>query len=157
MFVFACTGNIGRSPLAAAVARRRLAEALGISETDLAGNGIEVTSVGTHAPPRFRAARFAIAAGDEVGVDLRSHRSRRMNRKLAETVTRVYCMEQGQVEHLVAKYPVLEGKVEMLRPDGEPVPDPRGKDLDFHREVRERIDEALGRRIPELVALVDDV
>jgi len=137
------------------MARRRLAEALGVSETELADRGVEVTSVGTHAPPRLRAARFAVTAGDEVGVDLRKHRSRRMNRKLAETVTRVYCMEQGQIERLVAKYPVLEGKVEMLRPDGEPVLDPRGKDLEFHREVRDRIGEALSRRIPELVALVD--
>jgi len=124
-------------------------------ETELAGRGIEVTSVGTKAPPRFRAGRLAIVAGDEVGVDLRKHRSRRMNRRLADAATRVYCMEQGQVDRLVAKYPVLEGKVEMLRPDGEPVLDPRGKDLEFHREVRERIGAALTQRIPELVALVD--
>ncbi|NIA24068.1 MAG: hypothetical protein GWP04_00710 [Gammaproteobacteria bacterium] len=155
-FVFVCTGNIGRSPLAAGLARQHLAEALGISETELGDRGIEVTSVGTKAPPRLRAGRLAVVAGDEVGVDLRSHRSRRMNRKLAERATRVYCMEQGQVERLVAKYPVLEGKVQMLHPDGKPVLDPRGEDLEFHREVRDRIAEALTQRIPELLALVDN-
>lgn len=93
--------------------------------------------------------------GDEAGVDLRGHRSRRITKKLSESATQVYCMEQEQVDSLIAKFPKLIGRIDVLRPDGRSIPDPRGKDVAFYRDVREQIRQALEDRLPEIVPLLE--
>ncbi len=67
-----CTGNLCRSPLAAAVLERELATA---------GIDAAVSSSGTAAPLDVAPDRKLLRVADELGVDLRAHRSRPLDRK----------------------------------------------------------------------------
>ena len=68
--LFLCTGNIGRSPLAAALARHKMARALGTEGPSLEETGIFVLSAGTLAPEGMTASPRGVAVAAEHGVDL---------------------------------------------------------------------------------------
>jgi len=59
-------------------------------------------------------------------------------------------MDAGQVER-VARLGFPD-KARMLHPAGEAIPDPRGRDPDFFRQVRDCIVLALEKRVPEILA-----
>ncbi|HEX6264715.1 MAG TPA: hypothetical protein VF036_05490, partial [Actinomycetota bacterium] len=69
-----CSGNLCRSPFAAAVLGRMLTERVGPSAT-------EVSSAGTIAHAGEPATREAIAVASEHGVDVSSHRARPLTRE----------------------------------------------------------------------------
>src|SRR5256885_17119351 len=73
--LFVCTGNICRSPLAAALLERALKER---------GIDVTVTSAGTGAWDGAPASEGAYLVGLERGVDLSSHRARLLTREPVE-------------------------------------------------------------------------
>ena len=72
--LFVCTGNTCRSPMAEAMMRRMLEER-GVGE-------IEVTSAGTGAYDGAPASEGAYLVGLENGLDLSTHRARRLTREM---------------------------------------------------------------------------
>ncbi len=84
-----CTGNTCRSPMAAALLRRRLAGILSTREPDLAGAGISVESAGVGAMPAAPASDGALLAMSRRGIDLGSHRSRRLTPALVRDADRI--------------------------------------------------------------------
>ena len=76
--LFVCTGNICRSPFAAAVARRE---------------GLDASSAGTDVV-LGHATDDAIAVADEFGIDLRSHRSRQLTDELCDGADLVVRMSE---------------------------------------------------------------
>jgi len=145
-----CTGNIGRSPLAAALARAKLAGMLRVPPTALEDMGIRVLSAGTRAPEGMAPSSRGIAIAAERGIGYGDHRSTRLTGRLLDDADRIFCMAEGQVGEL--REMGVDDKVELLDPDGEEIPDPRGMDLDFYRQVCDRIEDSLNRRLPQLVA-----
>lgn len=148
--LFICTGNVGRSPLAEVIARRYLAEASGVRDDELEAQGIRVFSAGTHAPPGVQASARAAAIAEEIGIPMGVHPSQRLDEETHIRADLVYCMDQTQIDYLAGVG--LGDKAELLDPDGREIPDPRGQDLNFYREVRGLIVSALRRRLPEILA-----
>ena len=148
--LFVCEGNVGRSPLAEAMARRFLAKTLSVDDDELESTGISVFSAGTHAPPGVQASARGAALAEEIGITIGIHPSERLTRRMSELADVIYCMDDGQIEHL-AQWGV-DNKAVLLDPDGAAIPDPRHQDLDFYREVRNRIAAALEKRVPEILA-----
>src|SRR5919206_160382 len=66
--LFVCFGNIIRSPMCEALAKRELAK--------LGSTGIAVSSAGLHAISGKEAHPWAVNAASEMGLDLSSHRAR---------------------------------------------------------------------------------
>ncbi len=147
--LFLCTGNIGRSPLAAGLARHRLAEALGLQAPDLERRGIRVWSAGTLAPEGMAASPRSVAVAAERGVDVGDHMSTRLTSAMALAADRIFCMDTEQLAQVAALG--AGDRAELLDPEGSDIPDPRGRDLDFYRVVRERIEAALEARLPEIL------
>lgn len=147
--LFVCTGNVGRSPLAEVMARRFLAEALGVEDGELEGRGLRVFSAGTLAPPDVPASVRATAVAGEIGIAIGRHASERLTGTMAGEADLIYCMDATQIEHLARLG--FAAKAALLDPDGLAIPDPRHQDLDFYRKVRDRIAAALQRRIPQIL------
>jgi protein-tyrosine-phosphatase len=82
--LFVCTGNLCRSPMAAGLAGRLLREQ---------GVDGEVRSAGTHARPGEAAHAQVIAVCRELGVDLSSHRSARLDEDGIRWANRIFVME----------------------------------------------------------------
>src|SRR5947209_20053459 len=102
--LFVCTGNICRSPLAAALLQRALAQR-GI-------DGLEVASAGTGAWDGAPASEGAYLVGLERGLDLSGHRARLLTRELVDQADLILTMarhHRARVDELGG-----EGKVFVL-------------------------------------------
>ena len=147
-----CTGNICRSPLAAALLQRALAER-GIE-------GIDVSSAGTGAWDGAPVSEGAYLVGLERGLDLSAHRARLLTRELIEEADLVLTMarhHRARVDELGG-----EGRVFVLgeyagrEGDEAEVSDPFGGDLEVYRdtcvELEALIEAAVERIVKELAS-----
>jgi protein-tyrosine phosphatase len=150
--LFVCTGNTCRSPLAAAMARRRAADQLGIAEDDLLPRGVRIASAGTMVNVAVPASEGAVAAAAEVGLDLSGHRSRPVDAELVGGVVSVYALARSHLDTLLRNHPRLGAMAELLDPDDRDILDPFGGELALYRETRDAIGAALERRWPAIEA-----
>ncbi len=79
-----CTGNICRSPMAAGMLAHYLPPDL--------SQRITVTSAGTHGIHGHQAEPYAIEAMTELGIDIRGHRARRIDRAMARSADLILTM-----------------------------------------------------------------
>jgi protein-tyrosine-phosphatase len=101
-----CTGNLYRSPLAAAFLERLLRER-GFADW-------RIGSAGTWTASGQRLPDDVIRYGQLLGVDLREHLTRRVSRDLLCEFDLILVMERGQKEALMTEFPDLGGRVYML-------------------------------------------
>jgi len=143
-----CTGNICRSPLAAALLTRALAER-GVE-------GIDVSSAGTGAWDGAPASEGAYLVGLERGLDLSGHRARLLTRELVEAADLILTMarhHRARVDELGG-----EGRVFVLGEyagrDGEEaeVSDPFGGDLDVYRDTCAELEALVAAAVERIVA-----
>ncbi len=139
-----CTGNICRSPLAAALLESEVAAAWGCPPADLQELGWTIASAGTFAMPGGPASDFSCQAGAEIGLELDGHRSRNLMELAELPWDRVLVMSRS---HLAALPPALAARAELYDPSGEEVPDPFGGSLEAYRHMREQVQAATADRL----------
>lgn len=147
-YLFVCTGNTCRSPLAMALARTMIARRLGVGEMELASQGVFVASAGIYAGDGQLASPEAVDAAAEKGADLAGHRSRKLTMELINSSDMIFCMTDAHVEDVLAMAPQAAGKVRRLDEDGD-VPDPIGGGRDCYRQTARHIEAALVKRLEE--------
>jgi len=149
---FVCTGNTCRSPMALAIARRLLAERLGLPSRDGAGLervGFESASFGVAAQPGARASAHAAVAMKERGLDLASHRSQQAIPEELARFDEILGLTKAHVAAITASLPPrLAERVHLLDPSGRDVPDPIGGSLADYQACAAVIEEALRQRLP---------
>ena len=147
-----CTGNICRSPLAAALLQRALAQR-GI-------DGLEVASAGTGAWDGAPVSEGAYLVGLERGLDLSAHRARLLTRELVEEADLVLTMarhHRARVDELGGEGHVFVlGEYAGREGDDAEVSDPFGGDLEVYRdtcvELEALIDTAVERIVKEFAS-----
>jgi protein-tyrosine-phosphatase len=133
--LFVCTGNTCRSPMAAAIARRAIAER--------GWSHVRVDSAGTGAVRGEPAAEHAVTVLRDCGLDLSGHESKRLTADDVERADLIVAMGHGQVERVRA-YGGAH-KVFLLTEfltgaeAGVPIEDPFGGDLEAYIEARDQI------------------
>ncbi|MDD5705386.1 MAG: low molecular weight protein arginine phosphatase [Kiritimatiellae bacterium] len=147
--LFVCSGNVCRSPMAAAMLEVRRGKR----------SAWCVTSAGTMALAGLPASEEAIVALAEIGIDLTGHRSRPL---LAETMTSaalIVPMTRSHRDTLLRLQPQARDKVFLLR-GFEPQPgasqdleDPIGGSLATYRNCRDAIQACL----PGLLRFLRDI
>jgi protein-tyrosine phosphatase len=141
--LFVCQGNTDRSPLAAAILKRRLAQHLGCPERELESRGYRVWSAGVAAVEGRRAslnARRVAREWPEQPLDLEGHVSKKLSGEMVEAATRVFCMERTHRDQILAFFPHRERDVLLLDPEQRDVPDPEGTGLAEYRRLARRLD-----------------
>ncbi|GAA4358704.1 low molecular weight protein-tyrosine-phosphatase [Variovorax defluvii] len=110
-----CTGNICRSPLAAAMLSRDL-------------SGRTIASAGLAAPVGAPADPMALEFAAARGLDLSAHRARHVTLAMCQTADLILVMELRQQAELRRRYPQVWGKVFRLGGvDGFDIADPYRK------------------------------
>ena len=144
--LFVCTGNVCRSPMAAAMAARMLAER-GRSD-------VEVSSAGTAAADGAPASEGAYLVGLEKGLDLSAHVARHLTRELVSGADLIFGMSDHHVERAVAlggeaRSHLLGTYAGRVFAEAE-VDDPFGADLDTYRRTYDQLEDLLTDAIDRL-------
>jgi protein-tyrosine phosphatase len=105
-FLFVCRGNICRSPFCAGIA--------GKISTERNRGSIVSESAGIEVAHSLPPPEDAILAADRFGVDLRGHRSRKVDDVLLERFDAVVVMEAWQYLHMRKIFPGFREKIFLL-------------------------------------------
>jgi len=147
ILLFVCTGNLCRSPLAAALAERDLARRLGCPPADLPARGYAVLSAGTAADAGRPATPETVEAGRVRGLRLSPHRSRPLTPTLLDRADLVFVMEKAQRRTILEFFPGAAEKVRLLDPAGREIPDPYGRGLEAYAAAAGAIERAVAERV----------
>ena len=138
-----CAGNLCRSPFAARLLAKRLAEE---------GETTEVFSRGLIATPGQTPPALAIEVAASFGVDMREHRAQRLLPLDARRAGLVLVMERRQKREL-ANLGAGEKTHLISEPlDHEDIPDPIGKPRSVYEAVYGRLAECVDAWLEELAA-----
>ena len=106
-FLFVCFGNIMRSAMAEAFARRALKEAKLDEQA-------RIFSAGLHAAPGREAHLWAQQASSELGISLADHRAKLLARQVIEQSDAIFAMDFQNKAELLTLYPDAQHKIYML-------------------------------------------
>jgi len=149
---FACTGNTCRSPMAEGLARATIARRLETTPEGISDFGYDVRSMGVFASVGASAAKHAMRATEERGVDISRHTSSPALPEVVAELDHLYCMTQSHVDALrMLLPPGKDSAVALLDPDGHDIPDPIGGSANDYRHCAESIQAGIDARLADWV------
>lgn len=148
-FLFVCTGNTCRSPMAEGIFRKYLAEKLRCDVDGLGALGYKVESAGIMGSSGFPATPEAVKACAVEGVDIRAHRNQGLSRELIGESDFIFAMERLHLETIVGLEPDAADKC-MLLAEPKGISDPIGRPQEYYNSCAQTIVAAVRRRLDEL-------
>ncbi len=150
VYLFVCTGNTCRSPMAEGLFRKMLAERLKCSEEDLVDHGFVVASAGLAAavgsPPSPESVRIL----QDRGVDLQGHSSQPATPRLLNQADHIFTMTKQHRDAILREFPEMASRVDVLARDGSDVSDPIGSGIEEYTKCAEEIERHLYQILSEL-------
>jgi protein-tyrosine-phosphatase len=146
-----CTGNLCRSPMAAALLQARL-------EQDEQREDWLVISAGTWAPDGRPASAHAIAEMMERGLDIAAHRSKNVDEAALGHADLVLVMTRNHAEALSVVFPQQTGKVYLLSSmarETYDIPDPYGGTRLEYAEVARELERLIEAGYDRIVTLAE--
>jgi protein-tyrosine-phosphatase len=149
IFLFVCSGNTCRSPIAANIGNAEIAARLKIPFEELGSARVQAQSAGLSArvgAPMMPEAQEALRLLD---VPLLPHSARSLTVDLAHEVERIFCMTEAHRTAVVRLFPAAAAKTHCLDPAGD-IEDPIGKGLGAYLSCARRIHTLVRSRLDEL-------
>ena len=140
--LFVCTGNTCRSPMAEGIFKKILSDK-GITD-------IECSSAGIFAMTGDEVTPNSVKACERFGVDISTHRARRITEYILDEADKFVCMTQEHAASLSMFVP--QEKIVVL---GGGIPDPFGGDLETYIRCANMIKNALLLQFDDITAVSD--
>ena len=137
--LFVCTGNSCRSVMAEGLFRHLVSKSAG---------RFLVGSAGTNALDGCEASEQAVRVLQQEGIDVSSHRSRRLTTAMVRTADKIFVMENRHKQAILESWPEASEKVHLLAKTE--VPDPIGNSEYFYKNVFCVIREGVERIVKEM-------
>jgi len=148
-FLFVCTGNTCRSPMALGIFRKYLAKKLKCKVDELKKMGYKTESAGTMGIKDSPASVEAIKSCSARGVNIKAHKSQDLSQQLIEESDLIYVMGKAHLERIINLNPASAKKC-MLLAENKEIPDPIGRSEEFYNNCAELIEQAVKKRVSEL-------
>jgi len=149
-FLFVCTGNTCRSPMAEGIFKKYLAEKLQCKVDDLERMGYKVSSAGIIGTAGYPASAEAIEVCANRGIDIGTHRNQALSKELIKESDFIFVMERMHQGNVIALEPEAESRCLLLAGNKE-IPDPIGSPLKSYENCAKLIEKSVIKRIDELV------
>ena len=150
IILFVCTGNVCRSPMAAALFN---AQARHIGEEHL----YHAQSAGTWAPENQPASKFAVTSMSKRYLDLSDHRARTITRAMLDAAAVVIVMTQNHAEALRAEFPAYRKKLHLmseLQSAIYDISDPYGGTLEEYESCAQQLEKLIEVGYPKIKAWI---
>ena len=146
--LFVCTGNTCRSPMAAGIAAKLMAEQLGCTVAALENQGVIVTSAGTGGG-LGGASAHALTVMHRRGVDISRHASAVLTADLIRQADHVFTMTASHREACAAMDPSAKDRIVRLLED-EDVRDPIGGTEADYEACAQTVEKGVRARLQEV-------
>jgi len=149
-FLFVCTGNSCRSPMAEGMFKKYLAEKLSCTLDRLEEKGYKVSSAGTMGLAGLAASPEATRACAIRGIDIGRHRSAALSPNLLEESDLIFVLARVHRDAVIEISPQAAEKCLLLAQEKD-IADPIGQTQQVYDKCAELIEQAIKKRIGGLV------
>ena len=149
LFLFVCSGNTCRSPMAAAFANAEIAARLRIPYKALETVNVRALSAGVSARVGAPLTDEAYEVLRSLSVPVKPHAARNLTPELAEKAEMIFCMTKAHREAVVKMLPAVAGKTYCLDAQTD-VDDPIGKGMPAYIACARQIQRLVQLRFDEI-------
>ena len=149
LFLFVCSGNTCRSPMAAAIANAEIANRLGISVDALKTVNVRALSAGVSARVGAPLTPEAVEVLRSFDVPVQPHAARNLTPELAGEAELIFCMTKAHRQAVVEMLPQFASKTYCLHAETD-VDDPIGKGMAAYIECARQIRSLVQLRFNEI-------